>query len=137
MRNGFVNVKKVQYMDGEARKGEAKDEPAAPAPLGPQGLSGEVRSDSPKLRGSGQRDLVGVLPQGKGARGGPAQKEKNAQGGVLRECMPSGRHSWFRRLSPLSISCRGRVTFSWRKCALGKLKYTSASFSCSDEDRPI
>ena len=80
---------KARHMDGKARRAKAKDEPAAPAPLGPQGLAGEVRSDSPKLHGSGQRDLVGVLPQGKGARGGPAQKKKDAQGGVPRECKPS------------------------------------------------
>ena len=93
MRNGFVNSKKVRFMDGEARKGEARDEPAAPAPLGPQGPSGEVRSDSPKLQGSRRRDLVGVLPHGKGARGGPAKKAKSAQGGNLRGCTPLGRHS--------------------------------------------
>ena len=81
----------VRLMEEMARRAKAKDVPAAPAPLGPQGLSGGVRSDSPKLQGSGQRDHVGVLPQGKGARGGPAQKKEDAQGGVLRERKPSGR----------------------------------------------
>ena len=91
MRNGFVNSKKARFMDGEARKGEARDEPAAPAPLGPQGLSGKVMSGGPKLQGSRRRDLVGVLPHGKGARGGPAKKAKSAKGGNPRECTPPGR----------------------------------------------
>ena len=93
MRNGFGNVKKYQFKEEESRKGEAKDEPAAPAPLGPQGPSGEVMSDNLKLQGSGRRDHVGVLPHGKGARGGPAKKVKSAKGGNLQECMPSGHRS--------------------------------------------
>ena len=90
--NGYAIIEEILQQGREARKGEARDEPAAPAPLGPQGLAGEWRSDSPKLRGSGQRDLVGVLPQGKGARGGPAQKKEDAQGGVLRERKPSDQY---------------------------------------------
>ena len=90
MKDGYVNIEEIQHLDREARKGEARDEPAAPAPLGPQGLSGKVMSGGPKLQGSRRRDHVGVLPHGKGARGGPAKKVKSAQGGNLRECMPSG-----------------------------------------------
>ena len=80
----------VRLMEEMARRAKAKDVPAAPAPLGPQGLAGEVRSGSPKLHGSGQRDSGGVLPHGKGTRGGPALKKEDAQGGVLQVRRPSG-----------------------------------------------
>ena len=113
MQNGFVDSKKV--MDGEARKGEARDEPAAPAPLGPQGPSGKVRLDSPMLQSSRRRDLVGVLPHGKGTRGGPAKKAKNVQDGILRECMPFGHHSLSEQLSLRNNSCHRRVTLPLEK----------------------
>ena len=90
--NGNAIMEEILQQGREARKGEARDEQAAPALLGPQGPSGVVRSDSPKLQGSRRGDLVGVLPHGKGARGGPAKKAKSAQGGNLRGCTPFGRH---------------------------------------------
>ena len=90
MRGGYANIEEILQQGREARKGEARDEQAAPAPLGPQGPSGEVMSCGLMLRSSRRRDHVGVLPHGKGARGGPAKKVKSAQGGNLRECMPSG-----------------------------------------------
>ena len=111
MQNGYGNVLKYQFKEEEALKGEAKDEPAAPVPLGPQGPSGAVMSDNQKLQGSRHRDLVGVLPQGKGARGGPAEKVKSAKvGNLQRRTLPDHRRE-SRQLSLLNIICDyiGRV----------------------------
>ena len=93
MRDGYANIEEILQQGREARKGEARDEQAAPAPLGPQGPSGEVMSCGLTLRSSRRRDHVDVLPHGKGARGGPAKKARRAKGGDPRECTPSGHRS--------------------------------------------
>ena len=82
-----------------------------PVLLGPQGPSGEVMSDNLKLQGSRRRDHVGVLPHGKGARGGPAEKVKSAKVGNLQRRTLSDHRGGSRQLSLLNIICDyiGRV----------------------------
>ena len=91
--NGYAIIEEVLQQGRGPRKGEAKDEQAAPALLGPQGPSGEVMSCGMMPQSIRRRDHVGVFPPGKGARGGPAKKVKSAKGGNLQECMPSGHRS--------------------------------------------
>ena len=91
--DGYVIIEEVLQQGRGPRKGEAKDEQAAPALLGPQGPSGEVMSCGMMPLSIRCRDHVDVLPLGKGARGGPAKKARRAKGGNPRECSLSDHRS--------------------------------------------